>query len=115
MPRREFRGIRKWPRTCRHVFRGLVTHAKLIPPPDPLPRSARALPGAPVVSSPGVCPGCGKALTGRQKCCSGKCRAALSRQRRIAVPVEELRVLRSLVKTTLETLWEAKAKLDKYV
>jgi len=48
-------------------------------PLDPSSETARALSPAPVVRS---CPACGAELTGRQKCCSGKCRAALSRRKR---------------------------------
>ncbi|MFI5341960.1 MAG: hypothetical protein ACHQ7N_19250 [Candidatus Methylomirabilales bacterium] len=55
-------------------------------------------------------------MRGRQtSACSDRCRAALSRRRRIPVKAEEIRDLRALVKTTLESLWEAKAKLDRYV
>jgi predicted nucleic acid-binding Zn ribbon protein len=79
-------------------------------PLDPSSETARALSPAPVVRS---CPACGAELTGRQKCCSGKCRAALSRRRRIPVKAEDLRDLRAMVKMTLENLWEAKVKLDK--
>lgn len=75
------------------------------------PEAARALVGGSMIS----CPGCGKALTGRQRACSGRCRAILSRRKRIPVKVEDLRAIRSLVKMTLEGLWEAKATLDRYV
>lgn len=73
------------------------------------------------------CPGCGKPLTGRQKACSGRCRAVLSRRRRLQVPAEDLKALWALLKGTLEQvtgiqrdagamlerLWEAKAELEK--
>ena len=99
---------------------------KLTSLPDPLPQSARALSLPPVVRS---CPICGTPLTGRQKACSGKCRAALSRRKRIPVKAEDLRDLWGLAKETigrvseikadatamLERLWEAKVSLEKYL
>jgi len=85
---------------------------KLTSPPDPSSETARALSPPPVVRS---CPVCGTPLRGRQWCCSGKCRAALSRRNRIPVPAQDLRDLRVLVKATLESLWEAGVKLDRYV
>ncbi|GEM_PF-735477 len=92
-------------------------------------KCARALLGAPVVASPGKCPICGKTLKGRQRVCSGKCRATMSRRRRIPVKAEDLRDLRALVTSTmervteikadattmLERLWEVKAKLDRHL
>ncbi len=51
------------------------------PVPEVQPQAARA----PVVGSSEACPFCGKPLTGRQRLCSGRCRAALSRQRRAEV------------------------------
>ncbi len=105
-----------------------------MPMPDPLPDSERAAPGPAVVGSgdtiqgdaypdrplgeirPRTCPICGAGLKGRQtSACSDKHRAAKSRRARVPVKAEELRNLRALVKTTLESLWEAQAKLDKYV
>jgi predicted nucleic acid-binding Zn ribbon protein len=57
----------------------MTPHPRLEVPPE----AARALVGAPVGESRG-CPaaGCGAPLVGRQRACSGKCRAALSRARR---------------------------------
>ena len=49
------------------------------------PEGARA----PVAGPGRECPGCGAPLTERQKVCSGKCRAKLSRQRK----ADELRSL----------------------
>jgi len=46
--------------------------------PEAPAEGARALQGAIPVPS---CPACGKALTPRQRACSGRCRAALSRRR----------------------------------
>ena len=44
--------------------------------------SARApLEGTPVASRRCPAPGCGRALTERQTACSGRCRAAISRER----------------------------------
>jgi hypothetical protein len=57
---------------------------KFTPPPDPLPRSVRALVVGPVVASPakvpeleqaesrGSCPICLTPLRGRQRACSGR-------------------------------------------
>ena len=46
------------------------------------------------------CPGCGQALTARQRACSGRCRAKLSRQRK----ADELRVLALAARQALEAL-----------
>jgi predicted nucleic acid-binding Zn ribbon protein len=60
--------------------------------PEVSAESARAL-----VAAPGrECPGCGRALTDRQKgACSGKCRAKLSRQRQAAALQTEVQLLRA--------------------
>ena len=50
--------------------------------PKVSPEAERALPSGILVNSPGACPGCGGPLKGRQKACSAKCRARLSRARR---------------------------------
>ena len=53
--------------------------------PTPEEKSERAPATPPVVGSPGACLACGAALSGRrrdQRCCSGRCRAALSRRKR---------------------------------
>lgn len=54
-----------------------------IPGPEPPPESARAPLMALEINSrqPGY-PVCGAALLGRQRACSGECRAMLSRRRR---------------------------------
>ncbi len=104
-----------------------------MPMPEPLPESEGAAVGPAVVGFPGtltddpsprrppeettprICPICGVELRGRQtSACSDKHRAALSRRKRIPVKAEELRHLRALVTTTLESLWEAKAALHRY-
>ena len=51
-------------------------------PSDPSPESERTLLSPSMVGSPRTCPICGGPLRGRQGCCSGRCRAALSRRRR---------------------------------
>ena len=66
-----------------------------IPPPDPSSESARALSPPPVVRS---CPACGAELRGRQKACSGKCRATLSRRRRADSVTSREQRMRDLVK-----------------
>jgi predicted nucleic acid-binding Zn ribbon protein len=45
------------------------------------PVTARAPGGGCMLPSPGRCPGCAGPLKGRQRACSGRCRAALSRQK----------------------------------
>jgi len=45
-------------------------------------------------------PGCGNPLFGRQRACSGKCRAKLSRQRK----ADELRVLARAARQEIEAL-----------
>lgn len=109
----------------------MSTHVSIAAPPE---KSERAAVAPVVVGSPETipapnypdrpageigartCPICRKPLTGCQRsACSDRCRAAKSRRARIPVKAEELRNLRALVTTTLESLWEAKAKLDRYV
>src|SRR5437870_12718798 len=67
-------------------------------PPEPRPEAARAL----LAATPELrrkCPNCGEPLTGRaaQRTCSGKCRAALSRQRQAEGRAERDREVRSLL------------------
>ncbi len=90
----------------------MPTHTEVAPPTEKSERAPRSAPRGAVVASPGGCPGCGKALTGRQKACSGRCRALLSRRRRIPVKAQDLRDLGAVVVATLERLWEAKNSLD---
>jgi len=63
--------------------------------PIAAPEAARALLGASRGPAARRCPACGAALTGSKRACSGRCRARLSRQRRLApsVPVEMLAIL----------------------
>jgi len=65
------------------------------PPADRVPQAARALLGSSRGPAAEHCPACGAPLTGRQRACSGRCRAELSRRRRLApmVPDEVLAVL----------------------
>jgi hypothetical protein len=65
---------------------------------EPIPPSptARAL-GA---GAERQCPGCGKPLAGAQKACSGRCRARLSRARRL----DELRGLALAARQAIEAL-----------
>lgn len=58
-----------------------------IPGPDVPSETARALLGASPLPSRG-CPACGAPLTGRQRACSGKCRAEKSRRLRSAASRE---------------------------
>jgi predicted nucleic acid-binding Zn ribbon protein len=76
--------------------------------PDHPPQGARALLGGIVIESPRKCEICGNPLRGRQKCCSGKCRAIKSRRKRIPIKVEELRELRAALVAKV-------AKLDEYL
>ncbi len=92
-----------------------------MPIPDPLPESERAALGPSVVGSagatpPGRCPICGVGLRGRQtSACSDKCRAAKSRRKRVPIPAQDLRGLRDGVVALLDSLWEMKATLEKYL
>ncbi len=53
---------------------------------------------------------------GRQtSACSDKCRAAKSRRARIPIPAQDLRRLRDGLVAMLDSLWEAKATLEKYL
>jgi len=92
-------------------------------------KSERAPGSASVVASGRACPVCGTPLRGRQESCSARCRAAKSRRGRVPVKAEELRNLRAVVRDALDwlatveqgartaqgRLWEATAKLDRYV
>ncbi len=63
-------------------------------------------------------PPCGKDFTpknSRGRFCSDKCRSAAWEEAHASVKRDEIRHLRALDKTTLESLWEAKAALDRYV
>ncbi len=63
---------------------------------------------------PRGCPICGKTLTGRQRtACSGRCRAALSRRRRIPMEREQLIKIRSALKGMLEEFYALKVEVEK--
>jgi len=102
--------------------------------PTLVEETERAAPGPSVVCSrepsQDTCPVCGTPLRGRQRsACSDRCRAALSRRRRIPVRAQDLRDLRVLVRETvdrvseikadatvmLDRLWEAKTALEGYL
>ena len=107
----------------------MSTHTQVATPSEKSERAPCSAPPRVVVASPGCCPICGRPLRGRQRCCSGRCRAALSRRRRIPVKAEDLRGLRVLVTETVERvseikadatamldrLWEAKTALERYL
>jgi predicted nucleic acid-binding Zn ribbon protein len=59
------------------------------------PESARALSRSPMIPS---CPICGAGLTGRKRACSARCRAALSRRRKVETLAIRERRMRELVK-----------------
>jgi predicted nucleic acid-binding Zn ribbon protein len=63
--------------------------------------AARALQGAIPLSS---CPACGKPLTRRQRACSGRCRAILSRRRYDRAREAGDQKLRQLLKAALRML-----------
>lgn len=67
------------------------------------PEAARAL----VVGS---CPACGERLSGRQRACSGKCRAVLSRQRQEQARRERDAEVRGLLEAALRRLGEGVAR-----
>jgi len=78
------------------------------------PESARAHDPPSVVGSPRGCPVCGTALRGRQSCCSGRCRAALSRRRRVPLRLADAHTIRRRIETALGLLAEARAILAGY-
>ncbi len=81
------------------VDSGLTMFSDKIPAPDPL-QGARA----PVVGSSRTCQVCGKPLEGRERvCCSGRCRAVLSRLREQA-RMERSRKIRRLLDMALRLL-----------
>ncbi len=67
-----------------------------------------------MLDSPGpVCPICGVPLKGRQRsACSGRHRAAKSRQARVPIKAENGRVLRDALVTLLDAAWEMKVTLE---
>ncbi len=70
--------------------------------PQEQPQGARARVAASVIASGGACEVCGVPLTGKQeKCCSGRCRAALSRRTRAEGQAERDRRVRELLETAL--------------
>jgi hypothetical protein len=92
----------------------MPAHTDIAPPEEKSERAPLAQCDGVVVGSPRPCPICGAALTGRQQACSGKCRAAKSRRRRIPLPVTEVRKIRASLRTALEAVSEAKATLERY-
>jgi predicted nucleic acid-binding Zn ribbon protein len=78
----------------------MPTHTTIAPPSEKSARAPCSASPRDVVASSRPCPICGTALTGRQQACSGRCRAAKSRQRREA---REARV-RELLERTLGEL-----------
>jgi predicted nucleic acid-binding Zn ribbon protein len=60
-------------------------------------KSERAPRGASVLALSGTCPTCGRPLTARQRVCSGRCRAASSRWRRVEAQTERTRRVRELL------------------
>ncbi len=63
-----------------------------------------------------ICPICGVGLKGRQTtACSDKHRAAKSRRARVPIPAQDLRGLRDGLVSMLDSLWEVKATLEKYL
>jgi len=65
------------------------------------PEAARAVLRGNLLDFPGACPGCGGPLKGRQKTCSGKCRAAVSRRKQAAAQAERERQIRELLQAAL--------------
>ena len=59
----------------------------------------------------GGCPVCGRELTGRQRVCSARCRAALSRKKSLEVRAERDARIRLLLRTVIETATEARELL----
>ena len=93
----------------------MPTHTDVATNREKTERVPLAKPGGDVVASPGSCPICGTALTGRQRsACSPKHRAALSRRKRIPLPVAEAREIRASLTMILEAAYEAKATLERY-
>src|SRR5262249_40183355 len=74
-----------------------------------LPAARAPLLGAPVRYCPA--PGCSCELTGQQRACSGRCRAALSRQRKAAVRQARIREIRDLLITGEEKIEAARCRL----
>ncbi len=67
-------------------------------------------------TTPRRCPICGVGLRGRQtSACSDKHRAAKSRRARVPIPAQDLRGLRDGLVAMLDTLWEIKVTLEKYL
>ena len=71
--------------------------------PEDSPQAARALSGDSLIHS-AACPVCEKPLIGRQKFCSGKCRATWSREQRARERAERDSEVRLHLKAALDLL-----------
>jgi hypothetical protein len=80
--------------------------------PQPLAEAARAL-LAGAAEGPRRCQQCGQVFTGRatRRTCSGKCRAAMSRQRQSEARAERDREIRALLLQALRLLDEAPSRV----
>jgi predicted nucleic acid-binding Zn ribbon protein len=73
-----------------------------------VPETARALLGASQQATRQCpAPGCGRPLTSRQRACSGRCRAALSRQRREEARAADIHEVRAILEAALRRLDDA--------
>ena len=76
-----------------------------VEPAEVLPDAARAPVEVPLEASrQPVCHVCGKFLRGRQQICSGKCRAAQSRDKKAQAEAERTRQIRALLTEALRLL-----------
>ena len=94
----------------------MPTHTEIASPDEKSERAPLAKPGDPVLASPRRCEVCGTLLTGRpqQKCCSARCRAALSRRKGVPLPLAEAREITANLTLIRDTAGQIAATLERY-
>ena len=91
----------------------MKTHTQVAPPSDGSERAPLVKPGGGVVASPRPCPVCKTPLRGRQESCSGKCRAAKSRQERARELTARDRRVRERLRAALDLVHAAWQELGR--
>jgi predicted nucleic acid-binding Zn ribbon protein len=91
--------------------RGAVGEARVVPSLQVLPEAARALVGGSLVDSGDRrCPVCQKPLRPRQRACSGRCRAEISRQRKDQARQARERQIQTLLRAALDLMGQDQAR-----
>jgi predicted nucleic acid-binding Zn ribbon protein len=82
----------------------MPTHSEIATDPERSERAPCSTLSGGVVASSRRCPICGTPLTGRQQCCSAKCRAAKSRRERSQAQAERDRRVQALLEAAVRVL-----------